>query len=150
MIRMIDITDKKRTRRQALARIEVRASARTLRKIRRGGLAKGDVVSAAQSAGILAAKAAPALLPLCHPVRLTHAGISFEFRPKTLVIVANVKAEDATGVEMEALTACAVAALTVYDMAKAEEPGIVITGLRLIKKTGGKSDFTIGKNSAAD
>ena len=140
-IRMVDITDKKRTRREAVARIEVRATARTLRKIRQGTLTKGECLTAAQSAGILAAKATPDLLPLCHPVRVTHADVSFAFGPKALVITARVKAQDATGVEMEALTACAVAALTVYDMAKAEEPGIVISGLKLVKKTGGKSDY---------
>ncbi len=140
---MVDITDKKRTRREAVARVEVRATARTLRKIRQGTLAKGDCLTAAQSAGILAAKATPNLLPLCHPVRVTHADISFALRPKTLVITARVKARDATGVEMEALTACAAAALTVYDMAKAEEPGIVISDLKLLRKTGGKSDYTL-------
>jgi len=140
-IRMIDITDKQMTRREAVARVEVRASVRLLRKIRQGGLGKGDCLTAAQGAGILAAKAAPDLLPLCHPVRVTHVDISFAFGAGSLVIKARVKAQDATGVEMEALTACAVAALTVYDMAKAEEPGIVISGLKLVKKTGGKSDY---------
>jgi len=142
-IRMIDITDKKRTRREAVARVTVRASARTLRKIRQGTLAKGDCLTAAQTAGILAAKATPDLLPLCHPVRVTHVDISFASGPRALVITARVKAEDATGVEMEALAACAVAALTVYDMAKAEEPGIVISDLKLVKKTGGKSDYGV-------
>ncbi len=140
-IRMIDITDKKRTRREAVARVEVRASQRTLKKIERGTLAKGDSLTAAQSAGMLAAKGVANLLPLCHPVRLTHIDISFSLRPKALTITARVKARDATGVEMEALAACAVAALTVYDMAKAEEPGIVVSDLRLLKKTGGKSDY---------
>ncbi len=144
-IKMVDITDKNRTRREAVARVTVRASARTLKKMRRRVLAKGDCLAAAQSAGILAAKATPDLLPLCHPVRVTHVDISFSWGRKALGISARVKAQDATGVEMEALTACAVAALTVYDMAKAEEPGIVISDLRLLRKTGGKSDYPAGK-----
>ncbi len=143
-IRMIDITDKKRTKREAVASVEVRASQRTLRKIGQGTLAKGDCLTAAQGAGVLAAKGVAGLLPLCHPVRVTHVDISFSLRPKALVIGARVKARDATGVEMEALAACAVAALTVYDMAKAEEPGIVIGDLRLLKKTGGKSAYLAG------
>jgi len=142
-IRMVDITDKRRTRREAVARVTVRARPRTLKKIKKGALAKGDCLTAAQSAGILAAKATPDLLPLCHPVRVTHADIAFAWGPKALEITARVKAEDATGVEMEALTACAVAALTVYDMAKAEEPGIVIGDLKLLRKTGGKSDYSL-------
>jgi len=141
-IRMVDISDKKRTKREAVARARVRASAGTLKKIRQGSLAKGDCLAAAQAAGVLAAKAVPGLLPLCHPVRVTHADISFSFRSGALEVIACVKAEDATGVEMEALTACAIACLTVYDMAKAEEPGIVIEDLMLLRKTGGKSDYS--------
>src|SRR5512135_1680876 len=131
-IKMIDISDKKKTTRVAVASVKVAASPGLLKKIRRGALAKGDCLAAAQAAGILAAKHVPGLLPLCHPIALAHIAVDFAFGPKYLVITATVKASDATGVEMEALTACAVAALTVYDMAKAEEQGLVITDLKLL------------------
>jgi cyclic pyranopterin phosphate synthase len=140
-IRMIDISDKKKTQRQAMASVKVCASSKLLEKIKNGFLEKGDCLAAAQVAGILCAKNTPALVPLCHQVALVHVGVDFMFLPRALQIICTVKAMDATGVEMEALAGCAAAALTVYDMAKAEEPGIIITDLKLIRKTGGKSDF---------
>jgi cyclic pyranopterin phosphate synthase len=138
---MIDISSKTKTERMARASVRLRASVSLLKKIKTGRLAKGDALAAAQVAGILATKNTPRLVPLCHPVKVTHAAVDYIFKPRFLEITACVKAADATGVEMEALAACAAAALTVYDMAKAEEPGMVISELKLLKKTGGKSDF---------
>lgn len=138
-IRMIDISDKKFTKRMAMAEVRVVGSASLIRKIKNFQLPKGDCLSAAQAAGILAAKNTAAILPLCHPLALAHVAIVFKFSPRAVVITAVVKTHYATGVEMEALTACAVAALTIYDMAKTEEKNIVITDLKLLKKTGGKS-----------
>lgn len=140
-IRMIDISGKTKTERFASASVKLRASAPVLKKIKNGSLAKGDALATAQAAGIMAAKNAPGIIPLCHPVKVTHAAVDFAFKPGYLEISARVKASDATGVEMEALAACAAAALTIYDMAKADEPGMVISELKLLKKTGGKSDF---------
>lgn len=144
-IRMIDISDKKKTQRAAVASCVLKAPRALLKKIKSGSLKKGDCLAAGQAAGILSAKNTPGLIPLCHPVALTHVAVDFVFMPKALRITAVVRAHDATGVEMEALAACAVAALTIYDMAKADDPDIVITGLRLIKKTGGKSDYKVKK-----
>jgi cyclic pyranopterin monophosphate synthase len=138
---MIDITDKKKTLRTATASCRISASTALLKKIKNGTLIKGRCLDAAQAAGILSAKKTPDLLPLCHPVALTYVAIDFVFSSKALKISCVAKAQDATGVEMEALTACAVAALTIYDMAKADEPGMVISDLKLISKTGGKSDY---------
>jgi cyclic pyranopterin phosphate synthase len=138
-IKMIDISKKDLTERTAIASIKVMASGSLMKKIKRGNLPKGDCWAAAQLAAILAAKNTPQILPLCHPVRITHADIRFRFQARGLEIIAEVRAHDATGVEMEALAACAVAALTVYDMAKTESRDIVITDLKLLKKTGGKS-----------
>ncbi len=136
---MIDISDKKFTRRTAFASVKVTASKSLLSKIRKGRLPKGDCLSAARVAAILAAKNTPSIIPLCHPLKLTYAGIEFKFSSRAVVITSLIKANYATGVEMEALTACAVAALTIYDMAKTEDKNIIITDLKLLKKTGGKS-----------
>ena len=139
MIKMIDITDKAFTKRMAEARVKVIVNKEVLAKIKNKKLPKGDCCEAARVAGILAAKKTASLIPLCHPIRLTHVDIVFYFTAKSLEIVSKVKAHDATGVEMEALTACAVAALVIYDMAKTETKDIFITDLKLLKKTGGKS-----------
>ena len=111
------------------------------RAIQRGNAPKGDVLGVARTAGILAAKRTPELIPLCHPLRLTRVEVSFDLRPRRgeLTVQARVKTVDKTGVEMEALTAAGVAALTVYDMVKALEKGITITDLALLEKHGGKS-----------
>jgi cyclic pyranopterin phosphate synthase len=138
-IKMTDVSDKKATQRTAQAHVKILASPGLIKKIRDMRLPKGDCLAAAQVAGILAAKNTPALIPLCHPVRLTYAGITFKVARECIVITSSVRAQDATGVEMEALAACVAAALTIYDMAKTEEKDIVISGLRLLKKTGGKS-----------
>ena len=138
-IRMVDISEKKFSARMSRARVLLCADRRVLRMIKEGGLGKGDCLAAAQAAGVLAAKNTAALIPLCHTLPVSFVDISFSFRAGSLEITSVVKAAYATGVEMEALCACAVAALTVYDMAKAHDKGIVIKDLRLLEKRGGKS-----------
>ena len=136
---MIDISEKKLTHRTAIASVVFKASPAVIRKIKGKHLPKGDCLAAARVAAILAAKNTPAFIPLCHPIRLTHADVRFIFKRDTIRIIAQVKANDATGAEMEALAACSVAALTIYDMAKTEGKEMRITDLKLLKKTGGKS-----------
>lgn len=143
---MVDISSKPATEREAIASCQVRMSELTKEKIIRQQFAKGDVFAVAQIAGIMAAKRTSELIPLCHPLPLTKVKVEFEWDPSEepaemayLVITAIVKVNHQTGVEMEALTACSVAALTVYDMCKSVEKGIVIDGLRLVQKSGGKS-----------
>ncbi len=143
-LRMIDVAEKAETVRTAEARGEVRMSAAVLQLILENRLPKGDVLAAARLAGIQAAKKTSELIPLCHPLRIT--SVEVEVRPvksKRLVEVrSQVKAVDRTGVEMEALTAVAVACLTVYDMCKAFDRKMVIGDIHLLSKTGGKSgDF---------
>jgi cyclic pyranopterin phosphate synthase len=113
----------------------------TLRTIRLGNAPKGDVLGVARTAGILAAKRTHELIPLCHPLRLTQVDVTFDDRrrPGELAVEARVRTVDKTGVEMEALTAVSVAALTVYDMVKAVEKGVTITRVQLLTKSGGKS-----------
>jgi cyclic pyranopterin phosphate synthase len=137
---MVDTSAKPETLRVAVARGAVKTSPGTLPRILSGDLPKGPVLECARAAAILAAKKTPELIPMCHPLRLTDVAIRFE--PKdatTLAIEASVTAVDRTGVEMEALTAVAVAALTVYDMVKAVDKSVTITDLALVSKTGGKS-----------
>ena len=138
---MVDVTAKAETHREAAARVVLKMKRSTLALIKAGQVAKGDVLGVARTAGILAAKRTPDLIPLCHPLRLTGVEIAFEFneRASALTIEARVKTVDKTGVEMEALTAAAVAGLTVYDMVKAVDKGIVLTNLCLVEKSGGKS-----------
>ena len=139
--RMVDVSDKDNTSRQAKAGVTVFMKAETLRRIREGKMAKGDVLAVAQVAGIMAAKRTPSLIPMCHPLILTGVDISFHFHEgeKSISIEATVKVNGQTGVEMEALTAAAVAALTVYDMCKAVDREMEISGLCLLEKMGGKS-----------
>ena len=139
--RMVDVSGKAETAREAVARAVIRMRPATLRAVQRGNAPKGDVLGVARTAGILAAKRTPELIPLCHPLRLTRVEVSFEARPARgeLAVEARVRTVDKTGVEMEALTAAGVAALTVYDMVKALEKGVTITNLRLMQKSGGKS-----------
>ena len=139
--RMVDVTEKMPTVREAEAEAFVEMAPGTLRLILSGGIAKGDVLAVAQVAGIMAAKRTSELIPMCHPLCPTGADIAFEpsEAPCGIRIRATVRIKGETGVEMEALTAASVAALTVYDMAKAVEKGMTITGIRLIKKSGGKS-----------
>lgn len=144
-IRMVDVGDKPDTERVAVARGEVHMRPETLRLIVENGLPKGDVLTTAQVAGVLAAKQTPHLIPLCHPLLLTQVDVGFEVDEGAarIVITATVRTRGKTGVEMEALTAVSVAALTIYDMAKAAEKTIRITDIRLVSKHGGKSGDVI-------
>lgn len=138
---MVDVSDKPDTRRVAVAEARVQMRPETLANVTAGSSAKGDVLGVARVAGIMAAKRTPNLIPLCHPLALTR--VALELTPETesasVLIRATVATSGQTGVEMEALTAASVAALTVYDMLKAVEKGMIITGLRLLHKDGGKS-----------
>ncbi len=140
-LRMVDVSDKEPTRREAEAEAFVSLSAETLRRIGSGDIPKGNVYEAARIAGIMAAKRTWELIPLCHQLQLT--GVSVDFFPdeskNEIRITSNVKTNDRTGVEMEALVAVTNAALTIYDMCKAIDRGITIRKARLIFKTGGKS-----------
>lgn len=138
-VRMADVSEKPRSVRTATARAEVYASPAALSAIREGRMAKGDALSVAKLAGIAAAKQTPQLLPLCHPVQLTHVDVAIDLASDHIEIHATAKATDRTGVEMEALVAATVAALTIYDMAKPMDPGIEIRRIVLVKKAGGKS-----------
>ncbi|MGQ9426100.1 cyclic pyranopterin monophosphate synthase MoaC [Gilvimarinus sp. F26214L] len=138
---MVDVGAKDVTEREALAQARVQMQAQTLRLIIDGGHKKGDVLAVARIAGIQAAKKCADLIPLCHPLMLT--SIKVDLQPDTetnsVLIEARCKLAGRTGVEMEALTAASVAALTVYDMCKAVDKGMVISDVRLLEKTGGKS-----------
>jgi cyclic pyranopterin phosphate synthase len=137
---MVDVSAKPATARQAVARARLRMLPTTLRAIREGNAPKGDVLGVARTAGVLAAKRTSELIPLCHPLRIT--GVDITFTPERrgeLTVEASVRTIDKTGVEMEALTAVSVAALTVYDMVKAVEKGVTITDIQLVEKSGGKS-----------
>lgn len=138
---MVDVGDKDTTSREAVAEGSVFMAPATLAAIRDGNVPKGDVLSSARIAGIMAAKRTPDLIPLCHPLPLTKIAIEFEIDEgeSRVVIVATVRCRGRTGVEMEALTAVSVAALTIYDMAKALEKGMTISSVRLLEKRGGKS-----------
>lgn len=139
--RMVDVAAKAETAREAIAAGEVWMSAATLRLLQAGNLPKGDVLGTARIAGILAAKRTAELIPLCHPLPLSFVGVDFVFDEANsrVCIEATVRCRGQTGVEMEALTAVSVAALTIYDMAKAVEKGMTIGGIRLLAKHGGKS-----------
>jgi cyclic pyranopterin phosphate synthase len=138
--RMVDISDKKETRREAVAKSRITMKPETLDRIRQGRVSKGDVLAVAQVAGVMAAKKTWELIPMCHPLPLTGVDISFAFvAPDTLEVEATVKTTSKTGVEMEALTAVSAAALTVYDMCKAMDKGMVIGPTCLMSKAGGKS-----------
>ena len=136
---MVDVAAKEISAREAVARGRVRMAASTLRLLASGRAAKGDVLAVARVAGIQAAKRTPELIPLCHAIALTRCEIAFESRGQVLHIEARVSALDRTGAEMEALTAVAVAALTIYDMLKALDRGMCIEQIALHEKRGGKS-----------
>ncbi|HLI35476.1 MAG TPA: cyclic pyranopterin monophosphate synthase MoaC [Terriglobia bacterium] len=136
-IRMVDVSAKPDTVRQAIAEAYVRMSAKTLREIRHNP--KGDPLEIARIAGIAAAKKTAELIPLCHTLLLSHADVKNQMDSTGVHITSVVRSTGPTGVEMEALTAASVAALTIYDMCKALDHGIEITNLRLVEKTGGKS-----------
>jgi cyclic pyranopterin phosphate synthase len=138
---MVDVTVKDQTLRIAVARGRVRMQPETLRLLLRGEIAKGNVLTTAQVAGVMAAKKTSELIPMCHPLLLT--GIDVDLTPdeagSSVEITATVRTTGKTGVEMEALTAVSVAGLTVYDMCKAVDKGMQIDAVRLVSKTGGKS-----------
>lgn len=140
-VRMVDVTDKKPTAREALAGGQVQMRPATLEKIRDQKVKKGNVLETARIAGIMAAKKVDALIPLCHPLPVESVQIDFETDAEScsVIIKATVRVSGKTGVEMEALTAVSVAALTIYDMCKAIEKGIRIKEVYLLHKTGGKS-----------
>jgi len=139
--RMVDVTDKPDTQREAVAKGVVRMKPATFDLIKKGELAKGDVLAVAQLAGIMAAQEPPRLIPLCHPVLMGDSRVEFNLdeAESTVEITATVKSSGKTGVEMEALTAVAVTALTIYDMCKAVDRGMSIEDIRLVRKSGGKS-----------
>jgi cyclic pyranopterin phosphate synthase len=140
-VQMVDVGEKSDTERVAMAKGEVQMQPETLRLITEGNAPKGDVLATAQIAGIMAAKRTPDLIPLCHPLQLTKVNVDFEVNEANsrIEITATVRCRGKTGVEMEALTAVSVAALTIYDMAKAVEKTMRIGNVRLVRKSGGKS-----------
>ncbi|MGD8504436.1 MAG: cyclic pyranopterin monophosphate synthase MoaC [Syntrophobacterales bacterium] len=139
--RMVDVGAKSATERQAIAMGRIVMQPKTLKLIIEGDVKKGDVLSVARLSGIMAAKRTSDLIPLCHPLRLT--SITIDFSPDAdsseVTILATVKANDRTGVEMEALVAVSTAALTIYDMCKSYDRGMIISDIRLLEKSGGKS-----------
>jgi cyclic pyranopterin phosphate synthase len=139
--RMVDVSEKDMTLRTAAAECKVLVNKETFKLIREGRMKKGDVLGVAQVAGIMAAKKTSEIIPMCHPIRITGVDISFDLveDEPAVVINATVRCKGETGVEMEALTAVSVSALTVYDMCKSVQKDIEITGIRLLNKTGGKS-----------
>ena len=140
-ISMVDVGAKRTTSREAVAVATVRMQPATLKRLIERALPKGDVLSTAKVAGVLAAKKTPSLIPLAHPIMITSVDITFDLDPSvgSVEVRAIVRCDGKTGVEMEAMTACAVAALTIYDMCKSAEKGITIETLQLVRKSGGKS-----------
>jgi len=144
-MKMVDIGGKEITEREATVEGFVSLNPKVILTIKKRKVPKGDVLEAARLAGILAAKKTPFLIPLCHPIPIEYAEIRVSLGKSEIKITSIVRAKAKTGVEMEALTAAAVAALTIYDMCKPLDKNIVISGLKLIKKTGGKSGTYIRK-----
>jgi len=144
---MVDVSEKDVTSRTATARATVEMQPETLSLILEGKAKKGDVIATARIAGIMAAKKTHELIPLCHPLMVSKVTVDFEAHPasSTIEVTAMVKVEGKTGVEMEALTACSVACLTLYDMCKAVDRGMKITNMRLVEKAGGKSGHFIAE-----
>jgi cyclic pyranopterin phosphate synthase len=138
---MVDVGGKEVTGRRAVARAVVRMSPETAAAVARGDAPKGDVIGTARLAGILAAKRTADLIPLCHPLPLSFVDVTAEIEDASVVLLAEARTSAQTGVEMEAMTAAAVAALTVYDMVKGIERGVEIRAVELIEKTGGKGDW---------
>ena len=138
---MVDVSAKPTTAREAAARAEVAVKPETLRMIAEGNAPKGDVFSVARIAGIMAAKRTHHLIPLCHSLNLDKVGVEItaDAKRNRIIIDASARTRSSTGVEMEALTAASVAALTIYDMCKAVDRGMRITGIRLLRKSGGRS-----------
>ena len=140
-VRMVDVTEKKPTVRSAAAQGRVSMTPETLEKIRNQSVKKGNVLETARIAGIMGVKQTASLIPMCHPLNITHAQVDFfpDTDASAIRIEATVRATDQTGVEMEALTSVSVAALTIYDMCKAVDRGMVIQDLVLVEKSGGAS-----------
>jgi cyclic pyranopterin monophosphate synthase len=138
-VTMVDVAAKRATHRRAVAEAVVRMSTRARRLLDAGLLKKGDALAAAQLAGIMAVKRTPELIPLCHPLQIDAIDVRFAMRPRDVRVTCTVSCTGPTGVEMEAMTGAAVAALTIYDMCKAADRGITIGSLRLLEKSGGKS-----------
>ncbi len=145
--RMVDVTEKAITSRRAVAESFVRLSRKTMSLLRGGKLPKGNAMETARLAGILAAKRTPDLIPLCHPLLLSHVDVEAQPSANGVRFLASVSCAGSTGVEMEALTAASVAALTLYDMVKAVEKGATIERVRLLEKSGGKSGLYRRKDS---
>jgi len=144
---MIDVGGKRVSRRNARARGLVRLRLKTVARIRKGDLPKGDVLHTARVAGILAAKRTPEIVPLCHPIALTRVEVDVTLCDGGVEIIASVSARERTGVEMEALTAVSAAALTVYDMCKSVDRGATITDVCLLEKSGGRSGRYVRKET---
>jgi cyclic pyranopterin phosphate synthase len=138
---MVDVGDKEASDRRAVARAVVRMAPETIAALRRGDAPKGDVVGTARIAGIQAAKRTAELIPLCHPLPLSFVDVSVEMSERELALTAEARTRAETGVEMEAMTAAAVAALTVYDMVKGLERGVEIAEVVLLEKSGGRHDW---------
>jgi cyclic pyranopterin phosphate synthase len=137
--RMVDVTPKEATHRRAVARGRVVMQPETTSLVARGAISKGDVLAVARVAGIQAAKRTPDLIPLCHPLLVGAVLLNFRFEDTYIEVEAQVDTVDRTGVEMEAMTACSVACLTIYDMCKSVDRGMVISDITLWEKTGGRS-----------
>jgi cyclic pyranopterin phosphate synthase len=142
---MKDISDKAYTQRKAIATAALHANAAAMKHLRNGTLPKGDAILVAKVAAIQAAKNTPQIIPYCHPLQLEHVGVEFDLKKTHVTITVTVAAFYKTGVEMEALTAATVAALTIYDMMKMIDPIMHIDNVVLVKKTGGKSDINLKK-----
>jgi cyclic pyranopterin phosphate synthase len=141
---MVDVSNKAETTREATATATVRTTREVMGLLGSGGLPKGDALAVARVAGIMAAKKTPELIPLCHPLPLSKVTVDFQLAADSVDIVATVKTRGVTGVEMEALTAASVAALSVYDMIKAVDKHAVLTEIKVLAKSGGKSgDWTL-------
>ena len=148
--RMVDVTPKEATHRRAIARCKVLMKPETTGLIASNSISKGDVLSVARVAGIQAAKQTPNLIPLCHPLLVGSVFVNFQIGDDCVEVEAQVETVDRTGVEMEAMTACSVAALTVYDMCKSVDRSMMIGELTLWEKTGGRSGTYRRKVTAAD
>jgi cyclic pyranopterin monophosphate synthase len=143
---MVDISAKEATVREAVAEGRIAMSVEALDAIRAGSVKKGDVFAVARIAGIMAAKKTSELIPLCHPLALSKVAVDFEFVENEIRVTAMARLTGQTGVEMEAITAASIALLTIYDMAKVIDKAMVISGVRLLSKTGGKSgNWTAGQ-----
>jgi cyclic pyranopterin phosphate synthase len=145
-VKMVDVGGKAATAREAVARGSITMRPPALKLIRRGGVAKGDPLQAARLAGILAAKQTSSLIPLCHPLPLTHVSVDLTPSTRGYIIEARVRTTAQTGVEMEALTAVSVAALTIYDMVKAVDKEMVIGDICLVEKKGGTSGHFVRRD----